>query len=197
MLKFLFQRAAISVASISLLTLNIKTTNAQEYPDCFMIGKSGNYINLNHVCNGEKPQTFSLKEKFFRSIKKLGVSIVYENCKPGLYGSYTSGLNKMTLCQNSITNNALLIETLAHESWHIVQDCVGDLNDGTFKPVTEGNPQWFKSMVNNLNYSDLTNLTLYESKELPYEIEAFAMEKHPDVVLEGLNACANRHLAKK
>lgn len=52
-------------------------------------------------------------------------------------------------------------------------------------------------MLSSLNYSDISNLSLYDSKDLPYEVEAFAMEKHPDVVLKGLNVCANHYLAQK
>ena len=51
-------------------------------------------------------------------------------------------------------------------------------------------------MANNLNSSDLRNLTLYESEDLPYEVEAYAMEKHPELVLKGLDACANNYLAQ-
>lgn len=197
MFKFLFQIATVSVASISILTFSTETTKAQEYSGCFMIGQAGEYIDLNHVCNGGKKQVSSLKDQFFQKIQKIGVSIVYEKCRAGLLGSYHPGLNKMTVCQNNITSNDLFIETLAHESWHLVQDCVGNLNDGIAEPVTKGNAQWFKSMIKNLNASDLDNLSLYESQDLPHEVEAFAMEKHPDLVLKGLDACANHYLAQK
>lgn len=136
----------------------------------------------------------SLKEKLLRSIKKLGITISYENCSPNHLGSYHSGENKMIICQNNIQSEDKYIETLAHESWHMVQDCVGDLNDGKIFPVSVGNSSWFQSMANTLNSSDLRNLSLYESEDLPYEVEAFAMAKHPDLVLKGLDACANNYL---
>lgn len=138
----------------------------------------------------------SLKDKLLRSIKKLGIAISYEDCSPNKLGSYYPGQNKMIICQNNIESEDKYIETLAHESWHIVQDCVGDLNDGKIFPVSVGNHSWFQSMANNLNSSDLGNLSLYESEDLPYEVEAYAMEKHPDLVLKGLDACASNYLVR-
>lgn len=139
--------------------------------------------------------SYSLKENFFRSIKKLGIPIVYETCEPGQLGAYHSGQNKMIICQNNIESDDKYIETLAHESWHVVQDCVGGLANNEIHPVSTGDPSLFQSMLNKLNHSDLSNLTLYESEDLPYEVEAFAMEKYPDVVLKGLDMCASSFLA--
>lgn len=59
------------------------------------------------------------------------------------------------------------------------------------------NPGLLKNMIKSLNSSDLDNLGLYNSEDLPYEVEAFAMEKHPKIVLDGLNACASSSLTKR
>ena len=189
--------STLSIASVSLLICSPKKVTAQEYPGCFMTNELGQRIDLSYVCGGEKAQHYSLKEKFFYSIKKLGIPIVNENCRPGLMGSYQPGKNKMILCQNNIKSDDLYIETLAHESWHIIQDCVGNLDDSEVVPVTTGNFPLFKSILSSLNSSDISNLSLYDSEKLPYEVEAFAMEKHPDVVLKGLDACASRYLSQK
>jgi len=185
------------VVSVSLLAYSYKKANAQEYPGCFMIDNSGQYRDLSHVCTGEKVKFYSLKEKFFRSIQKLNIPIVYETCEPQKLGSYLPGKNQMVLCQNNIDSEQQYIETLAHESWHVVQDCVGNLDDGIIIPVTIGNAPGFQSLLNSLNDSDLGNLSLYDSEDLPYEVEAFAMEKHPELVLKGLDACASQQLAQK
>lgn len=199
MLKFLSLMSALSLVSVSLLTYSTQKVNAQEaqeYPLCYMTDASGEIVDLNYVCNGERPGDTSLKSKFFRRIRQLGIPISHENCRPGLLGSYNHKQNKMVLCQNNIANQNDYIETLAHESWHLVQDCVGGLNNNEILPASVGNPSFFRAMVKSLNYSDLSNLSLYNSKELPYEVEAFAMEKHPDLVLKGLDACTNRSYAR-
>lgn len=197
MKKVLFLVSAISLASLGLLTSDYKRVNAQEHPGCFLIDNSGQYVNLGYICGGEKVNNYSFKEKFFLAIKKLNIPIHHKNCEPNLMGSYSPIKNQMTLCQNNISSEKQYIATLAHESWHIVQDCVGDLDNGITAPVTASDVPGFQSLLNSLNNSDLTNLSLYDPEELPYEVEAFAMEKHPDIVLKGLNACASQQLARK
>jgi hypothetical protein len=201
MLKFLSLMSALSLVSVSLLTYSTQKVNAQqaqEYSLCYMTDASGEIIDLNYVCNGERPGDTSLKTKFTRKIRQLGIPIHYKNCKEaGLRGSYYPKDNKMVLCQNSNKSADDYVEVLAHESWHLVQDCVGGASHRESIPVSTGNPSFFYAMVDNLNYSDLMNLNLgYNREELPTEIEAFAMQKHPNLVLKALDACTNRSYAR-
>lgn len=195
-MKILFIFTTISLVSFNLLIYEHKRVNAQE-SSCFMVNNSGQFIDLTHVCNGEKVQTYSVKEQLLRAIKKLNVSVSHKNCEPQTLGSYLPGENQVILCKNNIDGGEQYLRTLAHESWHIVQDCVGNLDDGIIVPVTASNTSKFQSLLNSLSDSDLTNLRLYNSEELPYEVEAFAMEKHPNLVLKGLQACASQQLASK
>ena len=50
----------------------------------------------------------------------------------------------------------------------------------------------FRSILASLGSADWRSLNLYDPQDLPYEGEAFLMEKHPDKVLQAINACTNR-----
>lgn len=162
-----------------------------------MISESGRYINLNSVCSSGEEIKLDLEAKFMRALEKVGVNVGYEECEPQKLGYYNSGSNQMVICSNNTKSNELYLETLAHESWHVVQDCVAGLDNPITVPVTEKDLPAFQSMFDGLKFSDLRNLTLYDSEDLPYEVEAFYMEKRPDDVLQGLKSCADTYLAQK
>ncbi len=94
------------------------------------------------------------------------------------------------MCQNNRQDFNLYIETLAHESWHVVQDCAAGLNNGKVVPIMTADSSTFRSILASLGSADWETLNLYDPQDLPYEGEAFLMEKHPDKVLQALNACA-------
>lgn len=192
-------------------------TKAQEFVqetsyslrDCgyvsYMITSDGRCIDLSYLGGGSSSPGSqyaggNLEARFFQTLKKLGVAISYKNCeKREALAYYNSGSNQMVFCQNnkSLNDKKTYMATLAHESWHVVQDCMTGLKDGSIQPVSMSNPGLLKNMIKSLNSSDLDNLGLYDSEDLPYEVEAFAMEKHPKIVLDGLNACASSSLAKR
>ena len=95
------------------------------------------------------------------------------------------------MCQNNRQDFNLYIETLAHETWHVVQDCAAGLDNGKLIPIMSSDASTFRSILISLRSSDWQSLNLYDPKHLPYEGEAFFMEKRPDQVLQALNACAN------
>ena len=190
MLKPLRLLAAISATSVSLISL--PKAEAQEYPGCFMIAESGRYVNLNSVCSSEEDSVNFIETDFFSALEKIGVTVGTEECEPQKLGYYNSGSNQMVICSNN-TNDETYLETLAHEGWHVVQDCVSGLDNPLMVPVTEKDLPAFQSMFSGLQFADLRKLTLYDSEDLPYEVEAFYMEKRPEEVLQGLKNCANSY----
>ena len=155
----------------------------------YMVTSSGRCLDL----SGDESNRYNFYEaKFFTALKNVGISISYESCEAGLLGYYQPDYNRMTMCQNNRQDFKLYIETLAHESWHVVQDCASGLDNGSVVPIMSTNPATFRSILASLNSADWQSLNLYDPQDLPYEGEAFLMEKHPDKVLAALNACASR-----
>ncbi|MGB5592491.1 MAG: hypothetical protein WBM32_06745 [Crocosphaera sp.] len=155
----------------------------------------GNYlVTSNGRCldlSGDDSSRYNFYEaKFFAALKKAGVSISYESCEAGILGYYQPDYNRITMCQNNRQDFNLYIETLAHESWHVVQDCAAGLNNGKVVPIMTADSSTFRSILASLGSADWETLNLYDPQDLPYEGEAFLMEKHPDKVLQALNACA-------
>ena len=155
----------------------------------YIITSSGQCLDL----SGDDSNRYNFYEgKFLTALKKVGISISYENCEAGILGHYQPGPNRLTICQNNRENFNLYIETLAHESWHVVQDCAAGLHNSEVIPIMKTDSSTFRSILVSLRSSDWESLNLYDPHDLPYEGEAFYMEKNPDLVLQALNACANR-----
>ncbi|MEM8780973.1 MAG: hypothetical protein AAGF26_19365 [Cyanobacteria bacterium P01_G01_bin.49] len=157
----------------------------------------GNYLVTNHgqcvdLSEDDSNRYNFYEGKFLTALHKVGVSISYESCEAGLLGYYQPDLDRLTICQNNRRDFNLYIETLAHESWHVVQDCAAGFRNGEIMPIMKTDPSTFRSILVSLRSSDWESLNLYNPQDLPYEGEAFLMEKHPDQVLQALNICANR-----
>lgn len=153
----------------------------------YMVTNNGRCVDL----SGDDSNRYNFYEqKFFTALKNAGISISYETCEAGLLGYYQPDYNRMTMCQNNRQDFNLYIETLAHESWHVVQDCAAGLNNGEVVPIMNADSSTFRSILASLGSADWESLNLYDPQDLPYEGEAFLMEKHPDKVLQALNACA-------
>lgn len=155
----------------------------------YLITDSGQCIDL----SGDDSNRYNFYEgKFLTALQKVGISISYESCEAGLLGYYQPGQNRLTICQNNRGDFNLYIETLAHESWHVVQDCAAGLDNPAVVPIMKEDAATFRSILVSLRSSDWENLNLYDPQDLPYEGEAFLMEKYPDQVLQALNRCASR-----
>ncbi|MDJ0509043.1 MAG: hypothetical protein QNJ64_07300 [Crocosphaera sp.] len=168
-------------------------TSPNNFDNCdysnYIVTNSGNCVDL----SGDESNRYNFYEaKFFTALKNVGISISYESCEAGLLGYYQPHYNRITMCQNNRQDFKLYIETLAHESWHVVQDCASGLNNGSIVPIMKTDAATFRSILASLNSADWRSLNLYDPQDLPYEGEAFLMEKHPDKVLDALNACASR-----
>ncbi|MEA5534379.1 hypothetical protein [Crocosphaera sp. XPORK-15E] len=155
----------------------------------YLITNNGQCVDL----SGDGSSRYNFYEsKFLTALQKAGVSISYESCQPGLLGHYQPAPNRMTICQNNREDFTLYIETLAHESWHVVQDCAAGFDNGDVIPIMKTDSSTYRSILVSLGSADWESLNLYDPQDLPYEMEAFMMEKHPDQVLKALNACASR-----
>ncbi len=142
------------------------------------------------IFNSDANRFNAYEDKFFKALERVGVSLSYESCDSGILGRYLSRPNRMIICQNNRKDFNLYIETLAHESWHVVQDCAAGLNNYEMASIAANNSDLSRSILVSLKSSDWMTLKLYDSQALPYEAEAFLMEKYPDEVLEALDQCA-------
>ncbi len=166
---------------------NPRNSNKCDYGN-YMITNNGGCVDL----SGDDSNRYNFYEqKFFKALKNAGISISYESCQAGVLGYYQPDYNRMTMCQNNRQDFSLYIETLAHESWHVVQDCAAGLDNGSVVPIMTADSSTFRSILASLGSADWESLNLYDPQDLPYEGEAFVMEKHPDKVLQALNACAS------
>ena len=155
----------------------------------YLVNNNGGCVDL----SGDDSNRYNFYEaKFLTALKKAGISISYESCQAGILGYYQPHYNRMTMCQNNRQDFNLYIETLAHETWHVVQDCAAGLDNGAIVPIMNTDASSFRSILASLGSADWRSLNLYDPQDLPYEGEAFLMEKHPDKVLQALNACTNR-----
>jgi hypothetical protein len=169
---------------------NINTCNYSHY----WVNNQGQCIDL-HEPNVTRYNGY--EEKFFNALKKIGISLSFESCEAGLMGHYKPAYNRLTICQNNRRDFSLYIETLAHESWHVVQDCAAGLNNDKVTPIVDSSSSRFRASITSLNSSDWKSLNLYKAEDLPYEVEAFFMSKHPDTVLEALDICSANLTRKK
>jgi hypothetical protein len=164
----------------------------------YMVTPDGRCIDLSQLGVSDVEVIQNEKQsRFLSAFAKLKIPVKSKKCEEATtVAFYNFAQNVMYLCQGHKHEGSELIETLAHEGWHVVQDCVDGLQNSEIHPVSQDKPALFASMVDGLTVSDLSNLKLYDSEDLPYEVEAFTMEKHPEIVLKGLNACINSILAK-
>lgn len=66
----------------------------------------------------------------FTRLVRRGVRLSVSECPPGIAGRYQSSTRTLTVCHAAI-GKGLGVETIAHESIHVAQDCLyGRLGDG-------------------------------------------------------------------
>jgi hypothetical protein len=199
LLKTILISGTLLTSSFSVNAQEIESKNTRGRMTCdhidYLITPEGECINLSAIASPpEKIKETGMKARFLSAFAKLGISVKYEACqKATTIGTYNPATNVVVMCEAYKNKGETLeIETLAHEGWHVVQDCVTGLKDAELRLVSEGNPALFASMSEGLTVADMGNLSLYNVEDLPYEIEAFAMEKNPEAVLKALNACTSK-----
>ena len=115
---------------------NYSRNNPHNFDNCdygnYLVNNNGRCVDL----SGDDSNRFNFYEaKFVKALKKAGISISYEGCDAGILGYYQPDYNRMTMCQNNRQDFNLYIETLAHETWHVVQDCAAGLDNGAIVPI--------------------------------------------------------------
>ena len=132
------------------------------------------------------------------SLNELGVPVVdggVENlpqCEPKKNGSYTLGfyipsMNIMAIC-TAHGNQDLILETLVHESVHVLQDVRTGIDNSK---LDAGSSQYLSKLANDLHPEKVSIISnLYDKKDWGYEVEAFYFENKPQVVANELRRWA-------
>jgi hypothetical protein len=86
---------------------------------------SGECVDLSHL---SKAPPEPLETQLYRSLNQAGVNIVHQPCQQEkdvtTYGLYYPKLNTLKICNNiPPQDHKQFLDTLTHESWHVVQRC--------------------------------------------------------------------------
>jgi hypothetical protein len=112
-------------------------------------------------------------ETLLQSLTALGTKVKAGNCeKKNLYGFYVPQKDQMVICVDSISSKepSILWDTLAHETTHKMQACIG----GFLMPPTH-----VGAMMRELKAifpETLKDLDVYPSEQKRFELEARWME---------------------
>jgi hypothetical protein len=165
----------------------------------YMISPSGNCVNLTYF-DGGRPKFFPAYEqkitKFEQALAKLNVPVIYTKCeelKPGfvLYGFYSPVTNQMTICDETKKDSQRQVyETLVHESWHTVQDCIAGLNNPSILALSQAVPKFRQEVLGGISVEDFVTMDqAYSKEDRLTESEARFMQNKPQLVLEWLGRC--------
>ncbi|MEG3439135.1 hypothetical protein V0288_18560 [Pannus brasiliensis CCIBt3594] len=138
-----------------------------------------------------------LVDRLKTALGDIKVTVREESCESRkgttLYGSYNDETKKLILCQGALANSRAYIDTLAHESWHVVQDCLNGMETNNSIALSEKNPSFFARIQGDIPERILDDVKkLYPEEKQMTELEARFMEKQPNEVWKALKACATR-----
>ena len=134
-----------------------------------------------------------------RSLTEMGVPVVdggkekVEICLPDpKEGSYTLGFyvpsrNLMVICTN-VADKATQFETLTHEVVHVIQDARNGIDNSSLGEVGEVQHNRLVSSLSDNKVHIITNF--YDKEDWAVEVEAFALQGHPEVVAKELKTWA-------
>ena len=161
----------------------------------YMISGNGNCINLTYV-NGGRPKLLPGYERkisqFEKALAEIGVPINYQKCEEaGLLGMYNHASNRMIICEfTQEFSQKQIYETLVHESWHTVQDCMDGLENTSRIALSQAYPKFRQEVLGGISLKDFAIMGQAYSKEQHLtESEARFMENKPELVLEWLGRC--------
>jgi hypothetical protein len=190
----------LSQAVVALPRLGGSEASCEGLSD-YMISRDGGCVNLTYL-NGGRPQFFPAYEqkvtKFEQALAKLNVPVIYTKCeelKPGfvLYGFYSPVTNQMTICDETKKDSQRQIyETLVHESWHTVQDCIAGLDNPSILALSQAVPKFRQEVLGGISVEDFVTMDqAYSKDDRLTESEARFMQNKPQLVLEWLGRCKN------
>ena len=165
----------------------------------YMISRDGNCVNLSYF-NGGRPKFFPDYERkitrFELALAKLNVPVIYTKCpeiEQGfvLYGFYSPVTNQMTICDETQKDSQRQIyETLVHESWHTVQDCIAGLDNPNILALSQAVPKFRQEVLGGISVEDFVTMDqAYSKEDRLTESEARFMQNKPQLVLEWLGRC--------
>jgi hypothetical protein len=124
-----------------------------------------------------------------QKLRDKGVTITQPTiCPDGMAGKYDFTTATLMLCPAAMSNEALLVETVAHEATHAAQHCVqGPLVTNVREERMDDYVKHVALAVSN-KWTHVNNETKHLSEEQKaMEYEAYAFEASPVTVLSILN----------
>lgn len=139
----------------------------------------------------------SLVSRFQNALAAIDVSVRESSCRSRegttLYGTYNDETKELTLCEGALQDSRAYVDTLVHESWHTVQDCLDGMDNSGSIALSQETPELSARIISDVPSRDLEDVrSLYAEEKQLTELEARYMEKHPEVVLSALKICARR-----
>jgi hypothetical protein len=186
----------LSQAVLALPRLGMSDESCEGLSD-YMISPNGTCINLTYF-NGGRPKLFPTYEQkitqFEQALARIGIPINYQKCEEsGLLGMYNSASNRMIICElTQEFSQKEIYETLVHESWHTVQDCIAGLDNPNTLALSQAVPKFRQEVLGGISLEDFATMSQAYSKEQHLtESEARFMQNKPQLVLEWLGRCKN------
>lgn len=186
----------LSQAVLALPRLGMSEALCEGLSD-YMISPDGTCVNLTYF-NGGRPKLFPTYEQkitqFEQALARIGIPINYQKCdESGLLGMYNSASNRMIVCElTQEFSQKEIYETLVHESWHTVQDCIAGLDNPNTLALSQTVPKFRQEVLGGISLEDFATMSQAYSKEQHLtESEARFMQNKPQLVLEWLGRCKN------
>jgi hypothetical protein len=184
----------LSQVVVALPPLGMSEASCEGLSD-YMISPDGTCINLTYF-NGGRPKLFPTYEQkitqFEQALARIGIPINYQKCdESGLLGMYNSASNRMIVCElTQEFSQKEIYETLVHESWHTVQDCIAGLDNPNTLALSQAVPKFRQEVLGGISLEDFATMSQAYSKEQHLtESEARFMQNKPQLVLEWLGRC--------
>ena len=132
-----------------------------------------------------------------QALTEMGVPVVdggkndVEMCLPKedkmTLGFYVPASNVMVICTKSIPG-WLQMETLTHETVHVIQDARAGINNGDLEEAPQTH---LINLANNMDPDKMNIIySLYDQDQYAVEIEAFYFETRPQVVVNEIQRWA-------
>jgi hypothetical protein len=162
----------------------------------YVLLPDGSCKNLSYL-SATNPRPLSKEEELIISklsagLAKLGVPISHQDCPPGVLGYYNLISNNMVMCTLATTNPYGYMETLLHESVHVVQDYLDGSYTDSAMTIGSRYPGWSAEVGNGLsNFKKQHVMKNYPiKKQWLFEFEAYYFMQYPDKIIKLLNMCA-------
>jgi hypothetical protein len=127
----------------------------------------------------------AITKSIIQKLRDTGVTIVApKTCPQGLAGKFQPSTAVLMICPAAMASDEMFVETIAHESIHVAQNCVSGLLGQT---VPEASRQiWMDGidagMAGKWSFVDRATADL-SPRQRAAEIEAYAFENSPKAVL--------------